>query len=486
MSSRASVPVPDLQTTMPICVDLDGTLVCTDTLWECLVSAWRRNYWLIFLFPVWLLRGRAYLKYQAARHASLDAGTLPYDTQLVHWLTEQHTRGRILILATGSSETIARKVANHLGIFSDVICSSKDSNLTGHHKLKALQKYFRGAEFEYIGDSAKDLPIWSHLGHAHIRGASQRLRSQLQRQGIRVVSEGRTQSWDLKLLARQLRIHQWAKNLLVFVPLLASHRLRNADLWGKSLLAFGAFSFVASSFYVFNDLFDMRADRLHPTKKKRPIASGQLALGHAAFLMLLTLVVGLGFAASISFAFLLSVLAYLAGTATYSLYAKRMVVVDALVLAMLYTVRVIAGGVATGIAISSWTLGYTSFLFLSLALMKRYSEIAARNSELEGVAIPGRGYWQQDLAIIGNIGVSSGLLSALLLALYLRSPEVEILYRRPAFLLPLCIIHVYWISRAWVLTNRRLMHDDPIVFALRDRVTHKLILLGAVIAFLAT
>jgi 4-hydroxybenzoate polyprenyltransferase len=202
--------------------------------------------------------------------------------------------------------------------------------------------------------------------------------------------------------------------------------------------------------------------------------------------MLLMLAIGLSFAALISLAFLGSVLVYLAGTATYSLYAKRMVVVDALVLCMLYTIRVIAGGVATGIAISSWTLGYTSFLFLSLALMKRYSEIAARNPELDGIAIPGRGYWQQDLSIIGNIGVSSGLMSALLLALYLHSPEVEILYRRPAFLLPLCIIHVYWISRAWVLTHRRLMHDDPIVFALRDRVTHKLILIGTVIAYLAT
>jgi 4-hydroxybenzoate polyprenyltransferase len=484
--SQASVPVALLQTEVPICVDLDGTLVCTDTLWECLASAWRQNYWLILLFPIWLFRGRAYLKYEAARHANLAPGTLPYDMQLVGWLTEQRARGRSIVLATGSSEAIAKKVASHLGIFSDVISSSKTINVTGRNKLKALQTYFRGRAFEYVGDSAADLPIWVHLGHAHVRGGSKRLHAQLKRQGIRVVSEGRTRSWDLKLLARQLRVHQWAKNLLVFVPLLASHRIRSGELWEKSLLAFAAFSFVASSFYIFNDLFDLRADRLHPVKKKRPIASGQLALGYAALLMLLMLAIGLSFAALISLAFLGSVLVYLAGTATYSLYAKRMVVVDALVLCMLYTIRVIAGGVATGIAISSWTLGYTSFLFLSLALMKRYSEIAARNPELDGIAIPGRGYWQQDLSIIGNIGVSSGLMSALLLALYLHSPEVEILYRRPAFLLPLCIIHVYWISRAWVLTHRRLMHDDPIVFALRDRVTHKLILIGTVIAYLAT
>lgn len=484
MTSRATVP--DLHTAVPLCVDLDGTLVCTDTLWECLIAAWRNNYWLILLLPVWLLRGRAYLKHEAARHANLDARSLPYDSDLVQWLAEQRDRGRVLVLATGSPEAVAHKVADHLALFSDVIASTKTINRTGRNKLNALREHFQDKEFEYIGDSSADLPIWSHLGRAHVRGASKRLPAELRRHGIQVVSEGRPRTWDFKLVARQLRIHQWAKNLLVFIPLLASHRVRNADLLLKSFLAFAAFSFVASSFYVFNDLLDARADRLHPIKRKRPIASGRLALSHAAVLLVLTLCIGLGLAAGVSLAFLGAVLVYLAGTATYSLYAKRVLLVDALVLAMLYTVRVIAGGVATGITISSWTLGYTSFLFLSLALMKRYSEISVRSAELRGAPLPGRGYEQQDLAIIGNIGVSSGLLSALLMALYLRSPEVEILYRRPAFLLPLCIIHVYWISRAWVLTNRHLMHDDPIVFALKDHVTHKLILLGAIIAYFAT
>jgi 4-hydroxybenzoate polyprenyltransferase len=184
--------------------------------------------------------------------------------------------------------------------------------------------------------------------------------------------------------------------------------------------------------------------------------------------------------------FLYATLAYLAGTAAYSLYAKRLVLVDAFVLGLLYTARVIAGGVATGITISSWTLGYTSFLFLSLALMKRYSEISQRAPDAKGTTLPGRGYELQDLSIIGNIGISSGLLSALLMALYLRSPEVMVLYRRPAFLLPLCIIHVFWISRAWLLTNRHLMHDDPIVFALKDHVTHKLLVLAAIIGYFAT
>lgn len=476
----------DLQASAPICVDLDGTLVCTDTLWECLIAAWRKDFWLFFLFPIWLLRGRAYLKYEAARHANLDVGTLPYDADLVNWLAEQRDRGRRILLVTGSSGAVANKVAQELGLFSEVFSSTKTLNLSGQNKLKALQDHFQGKDFEYIGDSSADVPIWSYLGKAHTRGASKQFCARLESKGIQVVSRGRHRSLDLETVARQLRIHQWAKNLLIFIPLLASHRFTNTGLLLKSVLAFAAFSCVASSFYVFNDLLDVRADRLHPQKRERPIASGQMSMNQAAVLLAIAAAVGLGLAATVSVKFLYATLAYLAGTAAYSLYAKRLVLVDAFVLGLLYTARVIAGGVATGITISSWTLGYTSFLFLSLALMKRYSEISQRAPDSKGTTLPGRGYELQDLSIIGNIGISSGLLSALLMALYLRSPEVMVLYRRPAFLLPLCIIHVFWISRAWLLTNRHLMHDDPIVFALKDHVTHKLLVLAAIIGYFAT
>ncbi|MGA3294920.1 MAG: UbiA family prenyltransferase [Candidatus Acidiferrales bacterium] len=480
------VTATDLRASVPICVDLDGTLVCTDTMWECLIAAWRKNFWLLFLFPVWLLRGRAYLKHEAAKHANLDTRSLPYDVDLLNWLAEQRDGGRTVMLVTGSSSAVAHKVAKQLGIFSEVISSTMTSNLSGQNKLKALRDRFQGREFEYIGDSRADVPIWAYLGRAHVRGASRRLCAQLERQGIQVVSQGRHRGASLKAVARQLRIHQWSKNLLIFIPLFTSHKFTHTTLLLRSFLAFAAFSFVASAFYIFNDLLDVRADRLHPNKRERPIASGQLSMNHAAVLLLITLTIGLVLAASVSKAFLGVTLAYLVGTATYSLYAKRLVLVDAFVLGLLYTVRVIGGGVATGIPISSWTLGYTSFLFLSLALMKRYSEMSQRAPDAKGATLPGRAYELQDLSIIGNIGISSGLMSALLMALYLRSPEVEVLYRRPAFLLPLCIIHVYWISRAWLLTNRHLMHDDPIVFALKDGVTHKLFLLAAIIAYFAT
>ena len=480
------VTATDIQTSVPICVDLDGTLVRTDTLWECLIAAWKKNFWLMFLLPIWLLRGRAYLKFEAARHGGLDARSLPYDAELVNWLAEQRSRGRTVALVTGATEVVAKQVAEQLGVFSAVIASTETLNLSGHSKLKVLQEHFPDKKFEYIGDSSADLPIWSYLGRAHVRGASRDFCAQLEQQGVQVISQGRHRRLDIGTVARQLRIHQWAKNLLIFIPLFASHKFAHAPLLLRSILAFASFSFVASSFYVFNDLLDVRADRLHPQKQGRPVASGQMSMNEAAVLLIASLAVGLGLAATVSMAFLGVALVYLAGTATYSLYAKRMVLVDALVLGLLYTIRVIAGGVATGITISSWTLGYTSFLFLSLALMKRYSEISQRAPDAKGTTLPGRAYELQDLPIIGNIGVSSGLLSALLMALYLRSPEVEILYRRPAFLLPLCIIHVYWISRAWVLTNRHLMHDDPIVFALKDHVTHKLFILAAIIAYLAT
>jgi phosphoserine phosphatase len=189
---------------VPICVDLDGTLVRSDTLWECLIAAWRKNVWLFFLFPAWLLRGRAYLKYQAAKYANLDVRSLPYDLDLVEWLSEQRDRGRRVVLVTGASASVARKVADQLGLFSEVLSSTQTLNLTGKNKLKALQNLFQGQDFEYVGDSAADVPIWSHLGRAHIRGGSKRFCEKLERQGIQVVSQGRHQALDLKTIARQL------------------------------------------------------------------------------------------------------------------------------------------------------------------------------------------------------------------------------------------------------------------------------------------
>ena len=262
-----------------------------------------------------------------------------------------------------------------------MICSTNTSNCTGHKKLKALREHFQGREFEYIGDSAADLPIWSHLGRAHVRGASKSLSAELARQGIQSFPKAARANGISSFSRDSSESTSGPRTCWYLCRSSLRTSVRNRDLLLKTFLAFAAFSFVASSFYVFNDLLDARADRQHPIRQKRPIASGELALSHAAVLLLLTLASDSVWPRAFRFAFLVPVLVYLAGTATYSLYAKRVLLVDALVLAMLYTIRVIAGGVATGITISSWTLGYTSFLFLSLALMKRYSEISVRSAE---------------------------------------------------------------------------------------------------------
>lgn len=474
-----------IQTSVPICVDLDGTLVCTDTLWECLLAAWRRDFRLVFAFPFWLWRGKAYLKQQAAKHGQLDPRTLPYDSELLKWLLEQRACGRELILATGSTPAVANSVAQHLGFFSEVMCSTETTNLTGNRKLVALEAYFGCKEFEYIGNCRADLPIWSHLGHAHVRGVPASLCRSIRTRGIRILSQGRSRSGMPAIIARQCRIYQWSKNLLVFLPLLASHSLSNLILVGKSLLAFVAFNCIASAFYIFNDLLDLQRDRLHPNKRRRPLACGELSIPQALAVLVVALIAGMAASAAVSLKFLGPVLVYVAGTAVYSSYLKRVLLVDVFALASLYTIRVIAGGVATGIPISSWTLGYTSFLFLSLALMKRYSELAAYEPKTHEERIPGRAYQRDDLPIIGAIGIASGSVAALLMALYLRSPEVEMLYRRPMLLLPLCIAHMYWICRAWIFTHRQAMHDDPIVFALKDHVTRKLLIMAGISALLA-
>lgn len=469
-----------------VCVDLDGTLIATDSLCETLLLACRRQPWIVFWLPIWLYRGRAFLKEQLVQRAAPDVCTFPYDEQLLEWLRAQKAAGSTLVLATGANQVIAEAVADHLGIFSLVLSSSSTRNLVGSEKLRVLEARFGPGEFDYIANSSADLPIWRSLGRAHVAGAPARLIAQLKASGLEVIVSGRTPRLTLRLIAHQLRVHQWAKNLLVALPVFASHRITEPGLWVATLLTMVAFSLVASAFYIFNDLMDLASDRQHPRKRLRPLASGAFGIVPAIALMSVVLACGLAVAASVGLNVLLCTLLYLAGTCSYSLYGKRLLLIDTLILTGLYILRVIAGGLATEIHLSSWTLGYTSFLFLSLALMKRYSEMLLRSEGAQNGRIPGRAYELRDLPILGGIGIGAGLTAAIMMALYLCSPEVANLYSRPEVLWPVCMIHVYWITRAWILTNRSAMHDDPVVFALRDHVTRKLCLVAAALLIIAS
>ena len=292
----------------------------------------------------------------------------------------------------------------------------------------------------------------------------------------------------MRTLAESLRIHQWAKNVLVAVPMLMAHRFRDAQAWVSVTIAFVCFCLVASGTYVFNDLLDREADRAHPTKRNRPIASGRMPAGQALLIASACYAVGFVLAALLlPGLFALCLVGYVVLNALYSLVLKRKLMLDVLALASLYTLRLLAGGVATHVELSFWLLAFSMFLFLNLAFVKRYAELAM--SQLTGSdARFGRGYVVGDLDLIRTLGPTSGYLAVLVFALYLNSPDVLKLYPRPVPLWGICPLLLYWVSRLWFVAQRRGMYHDPVVFALTDRVSYlvaALILILAAAAMLA-
>jgi 4-hydroxybenzoate polyprenyltransferase/phosphoserine phosphatase len=469
----------------PICVDLDGTLVRTDLLVESFFALLRRKPWALVFVLLWLARGKAYCKDRIAREVDMDVALLPYHEGLLACLRELRASGRTLILATASHRKYADKVAAHLRIFDEVLATEDGCNLSGLAKQAALVERFGRRGFDYAGNARPDLAVWSAAAEAVLVNPEIGVKAKLERIGIptRVLDDRNSTALSL---ARSLRLHQWLKNLLLLVPLVAAHETGDLRLLLQAALAFLAFGFTASSVYVLNDLLDLEADRRHPRKRGRPFASGQLPIGYGIALIPILLIL----AAAISFAFLpdhflLALVGYYVLTIAYSLWAKTRVMVDVLFLAGLYTVRILAGAAAVSVMLSFWLLAFSMFLFLSLALVKRYSELVVMIKErVEKVA--GRGYKVEDLPLLQSLGAASGYLSVLVLALYINSPDVHPLYARPIALWALCPLLLFWISRVWMKTHRGEMHDDPVVFAARDRVSLTVGLMGAVALLIAT
>ena len=474
----------DVQAKPPLCVDLDGTLIKTDLLWESLLVLLKQNPLLVVLLPLWLIKGKAYLKHEIARRVTLDASTLPYDQDLVEFLSEERRSGRELILATASHESFARAVATHLGLFDERVFGSDCSvNLKGVRKVALLVERYGTRRFAYAGNSTADFPVWAEASEAIVVNASAAVESRART--LTTVSRvfSSPAKWA-KSVAKALRVHQWAKNVLVFVPVLASHQLINGRLMLQAGLAFLAFSLCASSVYIINDCLDLESDRRHPRKRNRPFASGSLSIPFGLTLAAVCLVGGVLVAVALPPLFLLVLAGYLVLTTGYSFYLKQFVLLDVIVLAQLYTVRVYGGGAATGVAPSHWLLTFSLFLFLSLALVKRFTELRLM-SQTEGKGLHGRGYWVTDLEHVSSIGTASGLLAVLVLALYISSKEVLLLYTHADVLWLVCPVMLYWISRVWMLAYRNQMDDDPVVFAVKDPKSYALAAIIAAILFFA-
>jgi 4-hydroxybenzoate polyprenyltransferase/phosphoserine phosphatase len=469
---------------VPLCVDLDGTLIKTDILLESVLGLLKTKPSYILLIPLWLLKGKAFLKKAIADSIIVDVDSLPYHSGFLEFLHEEHRKGRKLVLVTATDIRVARQIASHLGIFSEVIASNGETNLSGKDKVDALDLKFGRQGYDYAADSYTDLKVWAHAHRAILVNACQRLNNPVRN----IVSVSRVFNDRPKFLPtffRAIRVHQWAKNALVFVPLIVSHNLMNPALILNALLAFLAFSLSASSAYLLNDLIDLETDRHHPTKRHRPFAAGDLSLklGYVAIpcFFVSSLVIGL----TLSLSFVLLLFIYLTLATAYSFYFKQFALVDVILLAGLYTLRIYAGGAAISVELSEWLLAFSMFTFLSLALLKRFSElrlIIQTNKD----SVLGRGYGASDLGYVANVGLICGCMAVLVLALYISSKEVTVLYKQPDLLWLICPMMLYWITRAWLLTNRGQLHEDPLLFALMDRKSYVIAVATGIIMILAS
>jgi 4-hydroxybenzoate polyprenyltransferase len=452
----------------PLVVDLDGTLILTDMLHESGLRLLRDKPWQMALLPIWLLRGKAHFKRQIALNAAAaDPATLPFNLALLDWLKQQKALGRYLVLCTASDALLVKPIAEHLGLFDEVLSSTGEVNLAGEFKAEALVKRFGLQGFDYAGNAEPDLKVWAVARHAIVVNAADKLLQKAQTtSSVKQIFPG--DKTKPLLWLKMLRVHQWLKNLLLFVPIFAAHQLMNQTIWSSLMLAFVAFSLCASSVYIANDLLDLESDRLHPRKRLRPFASGQVPIALGVCLAPILFVLSLVIAQQVGHAFVYCLLLYFGVTCAYSWGLKRVMLLDCLTLAWLYTLRIVSGTVAASLTFSFWLLAFSVFLFLSLAFVKRYAEL---NTQLlaGNHKAHGRGYLTSDAPMIQTMGIVSGYVAVLVLSLYFNSDVVVQLYRTPEFLWGAVPVMLFWISWMWMQAHRGHMHDDPLIFAVKDK-----------------
>jgi 4-hydroxybenzoate polyprenyltransferase/phosphoserine phosphatase len=455
---------------VPLCVDLDGTLIRSDLFVESLFALLRKNVAYLFLIPVWLMRGKAYLKHQIAQRVDLDVTLLPYHGPFLNYLREQRAAGRRLVLVTATHHKYAREVAAYLDLFEQVLATDDTTNLSGTDKRARLTADYGAHGYDYAGNSRKDLEVWSEARRAVVVAPDRGVKTGAERLATleRSFDDGKA---PVKDYLRAMRPHQWIKNLLVFVPLIASHKVHDLTLLLDAALAFSSFSLCAASVYLLNDLLDLDADRHHAQKRRRPFAAGRISVVRGSLLIPVTLILAFSLALmTLPPAFGAALGVYYLMTVAYSLRLKRVLMLDVVVLAGLYSIRIVAGTLAIAETHSFWLLAFSMFTFLSLAMAKRCAELSAKQSLAEE-RVKGRGYRRGDLEMVQSLGASSGQIAVLVLALYIVQDGGYAAYSRPEVLWLLCPLLLYWIGRVWIFAHRGWLHEDPVVFALRDRMS---------------
>jgi 4-hydroxybenzoate polyprenyltransferase/phosphoserine phosphatase len=458
---------------IPLVVDLDGTLVRTDTLWESFFAAWAANVWLPITTFFLLFSGRAAFKRELSARAfdsRLTIETLPINEAVLACVRDARAQGRMTVLATAADERVANAVAARLNVFDRVYASDGTSNLKGATKTEKLVAEFGEKGFDYIGDSRADAPVW--------RAARQGFTvSSVQPNGVAKIEDASGSNDALAAWTKLLRVRHWIKNVLVFVALFAAHRFTEGAAWQSVLMTFIAFCAVCSGIYVLNDLFDLSADRTHPSKRFRPLAVGQIGLPTALFAAIVSLAGGLALGFFVGRWVGATIIGYCVINGVYTLYAKRIAVLDVSILAALYTLRIVAGAVAIAAPLSPWLFAFSVFAFLSLALLKRAIDI---NRLAPDETLSGRGYTGRDATFVNVFGAGASIAAVLVLALYIAAPQAAALYRNSIPLWFALAVVLYWLMRIWQRAMRGAMDDDPVLFATKDAVSWVCVVLIAV------
>lgn len=463
--------------------DLDDCLIKTDVLLEQWILLFKARPLLFFQSFFWLLKGLPYFKSRLSEQTHFIAKLLPYRQDVLDLLKNAKSEGTAkLVLASASPDAWIQEIAGHLGFFDHAFGTTSERNLKGARKLQAIKELVGSQSFTYFGDHPVDLAIWKESDRIIAVNPTPRLRQQIEELNKPAEFIYDKKRSALALALKQMRPHQWIKNALVFLPALAGHKLWHFDTIIQCLYAFAGFSFSASFVYVLNDILDLRSDRNHHTKKNRPFASGDLSI-RWGILLLPTLLLGAGLCAlALPPMYSLWIIAYLVLNIAYSLYFKQSAVIDIIILSMMYTLRIFAGSAATTVPVSEWLLSFSTLFFFSLACVKRYTEIIRSKNK---ITLDGRGYRQVDHPMIQSLGVSSGMISMLIILLYIQSKDVRALYTKPEHLWLLAPILLFWVSRIWILANRDEMHDDPVLFAAKDKVSWVCLVLMAAVLGLA-
>ncbi len=465
---------------IPLFVDLDGTFIKTDMLFESFISALKNNPLIIFLCLLWLIKGRAYLKYKLSQRADLETPLLPLNPEFHSFLLGEKTKNRKIILATASNEKYANEICENYDLFDSYISSDASTNLKGKNKLEKIKTI--SDHFAYAGNGSEDFEIFSQADESYLVNPTYKaVRMSSKISFIKIFDKSKT---NFKIWMKQIRTHQWLKNCLIFVPLFVSGKFTNVDALYLSVLGFLSFSCLASATYIINDLLDLESDRSHTRKKSRPIAAGNIGIDKAIMVAVILFSFSLYLAFIIKGMFAVVLIAYLAITLLYSFVIKELIGMDVIILASLYTIRILAGGAILNVTISFWLLSFSMFVFLSLAIIKRCAELKSFEGE-EKTNAKGRDYGIADYNVLMSLGTSSALLSVLMFVFYTNSNILTNQYQKPTILWLIVPALSYWLIRMWVKTNRGEMHDDPIVFSLRDKgslVTIGFIILIALMA----